>query len=160
MKKVSLLVALIISGFILSSFTGSQTLMLNSSAPVVSIEDMEVNWETYNECVNEWIHLSGTANIVIVSNVNNNRITGTWHMNMQGVKGEGLSSGNIYHVSGITNQPFSSPLTGGANTISLITRFNMAGGGNNLVLKGNFHGTMNAGGTITTFIDNFSVACK
>ena len=159
MRKVSLLVVIIIAGFILSSFTGKQIVSLNNAA-TVSIEEMEIDFDTFNECSEEWIHLNGQAQIIIVSNTNNNRISGTWHMNMQHVTGEGLSSGTIYHVSGISNQPFSSPLTGGANTISLVTRLNMIGGGNRYALKGNYHGTMNANGTITSFFDNFSVTCK
>ena len=159
MKKAGLLTIIIISGFVLTSFTGKQILRLNN-APVITHEEVTIDFDVYNDCSQEWVHLSGTAQITSVVNINNNRMTGYWHMNYQGVRGEGLSSGTSYHVNGVTNQPYSAPVNGGANTISLITRMNMIGGGNNYSLKGNYHGTMNAKGTVTSYFDNFSVSCK
>ncbi len=140
------------------SFRANQT-PVNAVPPTVTVEEMVIDTDVFNDCTGEWVHISGRARVVIVSNVNNNRITGTWHTNLQGVQGVGLSSGNTYHVSGVSNQPFSSPLTHGANTISLVSRLQMVGGGSRFTVRSHFHGTMNAGGTITVLIDRFEMTC-
>lgn len=157
MKRIYLLL-LMAMAIPFSSFQVNQT-HFNSAAPTVTVEEMDIDFDVFNDCTGEWVHLSGRARVVIVSNENNNRITGTWHTNMQGVQGVGLSSGNTYHVNGVSNQPFSSPLTHGANTISLVSRMQMIGGGSRFTARSHFHGTMNANGTITVLIDRFEVTC-
>src|SRR5688572_31066667 len=68
------------------------------SPPVNVIVDF--NLEEFVYCANngagEAIELSGSLHILLVSNINNQRISGSSHFQPQGVQGRGLSTGNLY----------------------------------------------------------------
>jgi hypothetical protein len=146
--------------FILTSFTGRPTLLMNAE-PTVSIEEMVIDWSTYNNCTGEMVQMEGTGLVVTVANINKNRISGTMHFNMQGVKGIGETSGTVYHISNVNNISYSSPLTGGAATITGVFVANVAGGGGKpFKMKANFHSTLDAKGNSTSFVDNFSMNCE
>lgn len=81
------------------------------------------------------------------------------HLNPQGVSGTGLTTGDKYQGTGVSQ--FESNGKVGAE-ITTVDNFRIIGqgNGNNLLVHGNLHITVNPDGTVTAFHDNFSVECK
>ena len=79
--------------------------------------------------------------------------------NPQGVSGTGQSTGAKYQGTGGTQSVFDAQV--GSETTN-INNFRIIGQGpgNNFLVHENFHVTVNANGTVTAFVDNFSVDCK
>ncbi|GIK39112.1 MAG: hypothetical protein BroJett011_29450 [Chloroflexota bacterium] len=80
------------------------------------------------------------------------------HFNPQGVSGTGLTTGDKYQGTGVTQDQFNGKV-GFENTVVNNFRMIGQGPGNNLLIHENSHITVNAN-TITAFHDNFSVECK
>lgn len=79
--------------------------------------------------------------------------------NPQGVSGVGLTTGAKYQGTGITRDNFGGRV-GFEETFVNNFRIIGQGSGNNFLVHENFHITVNANGTVTSFHDNFSVECK
>lgn len=79
--------------------------------------------------------------------------------NPQGVSGFGLTTGAKYQATGITRDNFGGTV-GFEETFINNFRIIGQGPGNNFLVHENFHITINANGTVTSFHDNFSVECK
>jgi len=79
--------------------------------------------------------------------------------NPQGISGFGFSTGAKYQGTGITRDNFGGRI-GFEETFINNFRIIGQGAGNNFLVHENFHITVNANGTITSFYDNFSVECK
>lgn len=79
--------------------------------------------------------------------------------NPQGVTGTGLTTGDKYQGTGITRDNFGGRV-GFEETFVNNFRIIGEGPGNNFLVHDNFHITVNANGTVTSFHDNFSVECK
>ena len=80
--------------------------------------------------------------------------------NPQGVSGVGLTTGNKYQGTGVTRSDFEGT-AGGTSVFTFVNNFRIIGSGpgNNLLVHDNFHVTVNPDGTVTSFHDNFSIAC-
>jgi hypothetical protein len=78
--------------------------------------------------------------------------------NPQGVSGVGLTTGTKYQGTGVTQSEFNAQV--GFET-TFVNNFRIIGAcpGNNFLVHENFHVTVNPDGTVTAFVDNFSVAC-
>jgi len=79
--------------------------------------------------------------------------------NPQGVSGTGLTTGAKYQATGITRDNFGGTV-GFEETFVNNFRIIGQGSGNNFLVHENFHFTVNANGTVTSFHDNFSIECK
>lgn len=79
--------------------------------------------------------------------------------NPQGISGIGLTTGAKYQGTGITRFNFGGRV-GAEETDVNNFRIIGQGPGNNYLVHDNFHITINANGTVTSFHDNFSVECK
>src|SRR5689334_19455813 len=79
--------------------------------------------------------------------------------NPQGIKGYGWTTGARYQGTGGTHDHFNSKV---GYQETFINNFRMIGQGpgNNFLIHENFHITVNANGTVTSFHDNFSIECK
>jgi hypothetical protein len=82
-----------------------------------------------------------------------------FHDNPQGVSGFGLTTGSLYEGTGITRDNFGGRV-GFEETFVNNFRIIGQGPGNNFLVHENFHITINANGTLTAYVDNFSVECK
>lgn len=82
------------------------------------------------------------------------------HFNPQGVSGTGLTTGDKYQGTGVTQDQFIIGRVGFENTVVNNFRLIGQGPGNNLLIDENSHITVNANLTITSFHDNFSAECK
>ena len=109
----------------------------------------------------EVIDVSGPLHVLQTLTISNSgNISDLFHFQPQGISGVGLSTGDKYQATGITQSkdhfnglPFSS---------SFINNFRMIGQGpgNNFDVHETFHFTVNANGDLTAFVDNFFVTCK
>ena len=79
--------------------------------------------------------------------------------NPQAVSGFGLTTGTKYQATGITRDNFGGRF-GFEETFVNNFRIIGQGPGNNFLVHENFHITVNANGTVTSFHDNFSIECK
>jgi hypothetical protein len=110
----------------------------------------------------EDVHLTGTIHTVIRTTINGNKVGIKTQSNPQGVSGVGLTSGDVYRGTGVTGETSNENVAGFPETETFINNFRIIGPGrgNNFLVHENGHLTVNANGTATTFIDNFSIECK
>jgi hypothetical protein len=83
------------------------------------------------------------------------------HSNYQGVSGTGLTTGDKYQATGNLDFEINGKVGQDrtvAEAISIL--FISQGNGNNFLLHGTFHMTVNADGIVTAFVDNFRAECK
>jgi hypothetical protein len=109
----------------------------------------------------ELVQLSGSLHILFHLTISSSGIVSYKdHFQPQGVSGAGLTTGAGYHGTGVTQDKNHFGLVG--QTVSFIDNFRIIGqgSGNNFSLHENFHVTVNANGTLTTFVDNISATCK
>jgi hypothetical protein len=109
----------------------------------------------------ELVFLSGNLHILFHLTISSSgNVAFKDHFQPQGVSGSGLSTGDPYHGTGVTQDKNHFGQVGQA--ISFIDNFRIIGqgNGNNFTLHENFHVTVNANGTLTTFVDNISADCK
>ena len=81
------------------------------------------------------------------------------HFQPQGLQGVGLSTGDKYQATGVTQIHFNGQV---GQTITFINNFRMIGQGpgNNFLVHENYHLTVNANGVVSVEHDNMSVECK
>jgi len=110
----------------------------------------------------EVVTLNGNLHVLISTTVNGNHISSDMHFQPQGLSGVGSVSGNKYQATGITRFSFEADVVGFPFTETLVNNFKIIGQGpgNNFLVHENFHLTVNADGTVTANIDNFSAECK
>jgi hypothetical protein len=135
------------------------------SAPPENII-IDLSLEEFVYCANngagEVIDLSGPLHILIVSNINNKRVSGLTHFQPQGVQGRGQSTGNLYNATGITQEHFNGSLVNGQYTASFINNYRLIGQGpgNNYLVHQTMHITINSNGEATASVDHTSIECK
>ena len=137
-----------------------------AQAEVVINDSIDVNLVVFVPCANggagELVDLSGPLHILITSNINGNNVSGKSHFQPQGLSGFGLTTGDSYQGTGVTQDHFKGSFNNGQFNQTFVNNFRILGQGpgNNFLLHENFHLTINANGELTTFHDNFSVDCK
>jgi len=109
----------------------------------------------------EYVDLTGNLHDVFHYTFDN---TGGFHVtyldNPQGITGLGWVTGAKYQGTGSTRGGFTARAVGYEETF--INNFRMIGQGpgNNFMVHETYHVTINADGTLTAYIDNFSIECK
>ena len=108
------------------------------------------------------IEVSGDLHAVFHTTISNSgNFSSKYHFQPQGISGFGLTTGDKYQATGVTQDEFSSnaPLP---IEETFINNFRMIGQGpgNNFLVHENFHITINANGVVTAVQDNFRVECK
>lgn len=109
----------------------------------------------------EFVQLSGSLHIIFHLTISSSGIVSFKdHFQPMSVSGTGLTTGVTYHGTGVTQDHDYFAQVG--QTVSFIDNFRIIGQGpgNNFTLHENFHVTVNANGTLTTFVDNISADCK
>ena len=94
--------------------------------------------------------------------INDNRVNIKFHGQPQGATGTGLTTGDSYQATGVTQEQDSLPLINGAAEFTFINNFKIIGQGpnNNLLVHQTVHQTINANGDVTTTIFDTSVECR
>jgi len=110
----------------------------------------------------EVVTLSGDLHVLVSVTVNANRISVYEHFQPQGIDGIGSVTGDKYQGTGITEFNFQADLVAFPFVTTTVNNFKIIGQGpnNNFLIHENFHLTVNANGTVTAFVDNFSVRCQ
>lgn len=106
--------------------------------------------------------LSGNLHILTHLTVNGNRFVYKDHFQPQGISGVGLSTGDKYQATGVTQDRFGGSFVNGQFSETFVNNFRIIGQGpgNNFLVHENFHVTINANGEVTVVLDNFRTACK
>jgi hypothetical protein len=110
--------------------------------------------------VGEFVDLSGNLHDLFSVTFDG---SGGFHLkaqdNPQGLRGIGETTGAKYQGTGVTGFEFTGKV-GFEETD--VNNFRIIGQepGNNFLVHDNFHITVNANGTVTSFHDNFSIDCK
>ena len=159
-KALSLILATTLLTLGLASFAFSQAIAIttNDFIPFAQL--------TLVPCANggagELVLVEGTLHIQQHITINNNRASIKIHFQPQGAKGVGLTTGDVYNATGVTQEHDSIALTGGASEFTFVNNFRLIGPGpdNNLQVHQTVHVTINANGTVTTVVDNTSVECN
>ena len=107
----------------------------------------------------EQIHLAGTINNMSTFTSNSSGFLLVIHSNPQGVSGVGLTSGAVYHATGVTNETFT---VHGASTITFVNSFKLIGTGStpNMLETDVFHVTIDANGDVTSSHASSTVKCQ
>jgi hypothetical protein len=79
--------------------------------------------------------------------------------NPQGVSGIGLTTGQLYQATGVTLAQFNGKV-GAESTFVNNFRVISRGPGSNFLVHANIHGTLNANGELTAFVDHVSIECQ
>jgi len=139
----------------------------NLAALVFTANDVvPIDITTFVPCANggagEFVHAVGRLHQVFTSVVNaNGTVTVRSHNQPQGLKGVGLTTGDKYQATGVTQStdqigaPF--PVVS-----TFINNFRFIGPGpnNNLLIHEEGHLTINANGVLTVFVDHISEECR
>ena len=145
--------------------TASAVVRLGATT-VTTNDQVPFNSSVFVPCANggagEVVVLSGTLHLLshqTVSNSGNFHVK--FHAQPQGVSGVGLTTGDQYRATGVTQEEFHSngPLP---ITDTFINNFRIIGQGpgNNFSVHQTIHITINANGVLTAFVDNTNVDCK
>lgn len=108
----------------------------------------------------EYVYLSGPLHILIFTTLNaSGGFVSKTHFQPQGISGTGQTSGDRYQATGGTQDIFTGRI--GSN-YTYVNNFKIVGQGtgNNYMVHETFHYTVNANGTVTAWVDNYSVECK
>jgi hypothetical protein len=110
----------------------------------------------------EVVDLSGSLHVVFSITVNANNVHINTLFNPQGVNGVGETTGAKYQGTGETRSDMNFDVVAFPLNITFVNNFKIIGQGpnNNFLVHENLHITVNANGTLTTFIDNFSFTCQ
>ncbi|HET6639839.1 MAG TPA: hypothetical protein VFH82_13775 [Gemmatimonadota bacterium] len=125
-----------------------------------------VDIETFVPCANggtgEIVALSGNVHDLFHVTINGNRFKVKVHTQPQGVRGVGLTTGDKYRGTGVTQETFGGSLVNGQASSTFVNNFHIVGQGpgNNFTIAEVVHSTINARGELTAVVDHSSVTCK
>lgn len=109
----------------------------------------------------EWVHLTGNLHAVFHVTISNSaNFSVKSQFQPQGVSGRGESTGARYQGNGVTQEMDHLGRVGEA--FSYVNNFQVIGSGrgNNFVVHEVIHITVNANGTLTSFLDGFRASCQ
>jgi hypothetical protein len=111
----------------------------------------------------EWVVFNGDLHVLLEETDNAaGGIQVKSHFQPQGLTGTGLTTGAKYQATGVTQDEFNVGPGGLPYTETFVNNFRMIGQGpgNNYMVHETFHITINANGTVTAYVDNFSITCN
>ena len=156
MRKACVFLATISAALALGVQAARSEVIFNESVPIA----VDVFVPCANGGAGELVALEGNVHMLLIITENANHLSVKSHSQPQGVRGTGLTTGDKYQGTGVTQDHFT--VNRGAETITFVNNFRIIGQGpgNNLLVHGVFHITFNANGEVTATVDNFSVECK
>lgn len=163
MRMLSLLALFAISSALVS-FKNSGVTAKPSSITTNTVVPLSL--DVFIPCANggsgELVHVEGNLHVLITFTVNGNNVSGKTHFQPQGVTGTGLTSGDKYQATGVTQDHFKSSLQNGQFSGTFVNNFRIIGQGpgNNYLIHSNTHITLNASGDVTADASNFQSDCN
>ena len=125
-----------------------------------------VDIETFVPCANggagEIVVLSGNLHDLFHITINGNRFKVKVHTQPQGIRGVGLTTGDSYRGTGVTQETFGGSFVNGQASSTFVNNFRIVGQGpgNNFMIHEVVHVTFNAKGELTAVVEQLSVTCK
>ena len=125
-----------------------------------------VEIETFVPCANggagEIVLLSGILHDLFHVAINGNSYKVKAHTQPQGIRGVGLTTGDRYRGTGVTQETFGGSLVNGQASSTLVNNFRIVGqgSGNNFMIHELLHVTINARGELTATVEHLSTTCK
>lgn len=113
-----------------------------------------------NDGAGELVELTGTLHVLTHVTIDDQGgLHVKQHSQPQGISGVGLTTGDTYRGTGVTQTEFNATA---ATEQTSINNFRIIGQGpdNNFLVHSTFHVTVNANGEVTTVVDNFSTECR
>jgi hypothetical protein len=110
--------------------------------------------------VGEEVYLSGTLHFLFRTTFDNRSgFHSKFHAQPQGLGGIGLTTGDKYRGTGVTQDQFNGKV---GSTYTFVNNFRIIGQGpgNNLLIHETLHVTVNANGEVTVSVDNFRAECR
>jgi hypothetical protein len=129
-------------------------------------EKIPTNFVVFIPCANggagENVDLSGSLHATTHVTITGNNFHVKYHYQPQGISGIGETTGDKYQATGVTQEQYGGSFVNGQFEDTYVDNFRIIGQGpgNNYLIHENIHVTINANGTVTTFIDNFTADCK
>ncbi len=175
MKTISAVAALAIAGLVAcdspaalddSAVTPPSFAAANAAATFTDNVKFPVNIGVFIPCAaggaGEVVFLTGNLHSLFHSTTNGNNFKIKIHNQPQGISGDGLTTGDKYQGTGVTQETFGGSFVNGQFTDTFVNNFRIIGQGpgNNLLIHSTFHVTFNANGELTAFVDNFSSECE
>jgi hypothetical protein len=137
-----------------------------AATSITSNEQINIELSVFVPCANagagEIVQLIGTLHVLTTFTINGNNVRGKYHYQPQGISGIGLTTGDKYQATGVTQDEFKGSLVNGQFEETYINNFRIIGVGkdNNILFHENSHLTITANGVVTTVIDNIKDECK
>jgi hypothetical protein len=155
MRKACVFLAAISAALAIGVQTAQSEVVLNESFPIAAT--------VFVPCADggagELVVLDGNLHVLLTITENDNHLSVKSHSQPQGISGTGLSTGDTYQGTGVTQDHFTIGL---GETFTFVNNFRIIGQGpgNNILVHETFHVTINANGEVTATVDNFSAECK
>jgi hypothetical protein len=110
----------------------------------------------------ELVLISGILHIQQHITINGSHATIKSHAQPQGATGVGLTTGDKYSATGVTQEEDGIALQASASEFTFVNNFKIIGQGpdNNLLVHQTIHETINANGDVTVVVDDTSVECR
>ena len=159
-----MLIAIALTSFTTSNFRGTvqhASGISPFSAGIATTEVVPFSADIDIPCTGETVTVSGNLLIVSTFQINGNRVTAKSLFSPIGVSGVS-TSGESYHATGNTQFIFTGSLVNGQFSSLYVNNFRIIGQGpgNNFLVHETGVFTVNANGTTSATIDNFSIDCK
>ena len=143
---------------ILAVFAGA---VLAAGAGAATTVERQTFDATFPVCNGDLIHVSGPLLVTTTeTSTPSGGLTLAMHFQPQGVTGVDLSTGTVFHATGLTRDltVFSPP---GGYTETSVNQFHIqaTGGAQSYIVTDLFHVTVSPDGTVRSFFDNFSATC-
>ena len=142
-----------------TAFSQASTTTIKEFFPVVISEFVPCA----NSGAGELVVVSGTFSVHTHLVVNDNRVIGKFHNQLQGATGQGLITGDVYRFVRVIPRGQNFAINrDGSFSFTAVNIFMFIGPGpdNNLILRQNFHSQVNANGDVTSNVENISADCK
>ena len=154
----------VVNAFVMSATPAYAAAAAAAAQPVTRVEEIPVDETLFVPCAadgaGEEVHLTGKLHHLVHFIINSTGgVHFKFHSSDQGITGTGLTTGDKYQRTGATNSEFNAKV-GEQSTV--VDSFNIIGqgNGNNFLLHVTLHITVNANGTVTAEVFDFSVECK
>ena len=163
MRMLSLLALFAISTALVS-FKNNDVSAKHSAVTVNVIEPFSL--DVFVPCANngagELVRLEGQLHVLVTFTINGKNVSGKQHFQPQGVVGTGLTTGDKYQATGVTQSQFKGSLQNGQYNETFVNNFRIIGQGpgNNYQVHENTHLSINANGDVSADHSNFEVDCN
>ena len=154
----------VVNAFVMSATPAYAAAAAAAAQPVTRVEEIPVDETLFVPCAadgaGEGVHLTGRLHHLVHFTFDGaGGVHFKFHSSDQGITGTGLTTGDKYQRTGATNSEFNAKV-GEQSTV--VDSFNIIGqgNGNNFLLHVTLHITVNANGTVTAEVFDFSVECK